>query len=96
MRLGMCTYWFDDGRIRKQLAFGDGFMAHGQVVEYDADGSLLIDAIMDTGRFVGGFVAVDKLDLSDKGRIGRRYFSDRSGSAEKEDSEKQVEKTAKL
>ncbi len=92
---GMCTYWFEDGRIRKQLSFGDGFRTQGQIVEYDEDGTLLIDAIMDEGRYLGGFLS-QRLDLSDRTRLSKRYFSDKNG---KEDSTPPVpspEKTAKL
>ena len=51
---GICTYWFEDGRIRKQFNMSAEYKADGHVLEFAPDGTVLIDAICEKGILVSG------------------------------------------
>lgn len=51
---GICTYWFEDGRIRKQFNMSAEYKADGHVLEFAPDGKVLIDAICEKGVLVSG------------------------------------------
>jgi len=51
---GLCTFWFDDGRIHRIMNFGDGFALHGQAIEFSKTGELVVDVIYCDGAAVSG------------------------------------------
>jgi antitoxin component YwqK of YwqJK toxin-antitoxin module len=87
--IGLCTYWFEDGRIRKQMSLSPNFQLDGHVLEFAEDGSVLFDLIMDKGQYVSG-----RYDITQKERVSKRFFSDKP--TEKEEQEKSNTKTVKL
>ncbi len=87
--IGLCTYWFEDGRIRKQMSFAYGFQLEGHVLEFAEDGKVLFDLIMNNGQYVSG-----KFETTMKDRVSKRFFTDSPSG--KEESEKPAAKTVKL
>jgi antitoxin component YwqK of YwqJK toxin-antitoxin module len=87
--IGLCTYWFEDGRIRKQMSFAYGFQPDGHVLEFAEDGTVLFDVIMNAGTYVSGVY-----DPKHKERVTKRFFTDSPSG--KEESEKPAAKTVKL
>jgi antitoxin component YwqK of YwqJK toxin-antitoxin module len=86
--IGLCTYWFDDGRLRKQISFAEGFQPTGQIIEYNQDGTVICDIILDNGKHVSGHVPPDYAK-----QVRTRYFSD---PTEKEDNPTAGSKSAAL
>ncbi len=77
---GSCSYWFEDGRLRKQATFTDGFKLHGQVLEYAEDGSLIFDVIMVNDRFQSGYHRPEY-----DSQVHRRFFSDSPNDTDKDE-----------
>lgn len=67
---GLCRYWFEDGRIRKQMKLGKSYSIEGHLLEYAEDGTILIDAIMENLKPTG------KVHPSVGRNFGTRYADD--------------------
>lgn len=68
--IGLCRYWFEDGRIRKLMKLGKTYFLEGHVLEYAEDGTILIDAIVEH-RVPTGYV-----HPSVGPNLGTRYADD--------------------
>lgn len=82
---GPCSYWFEDGRLRKQMRVVKNYELSGQVLEYAEDGTVLIDVILDQGQLVSG-----KWKPGAEKFLRRRYAQDENGEGEKEKSVEDV------
>lgn len=54
LAFGPSQFWFEDGRIRKQVFVLDNLQPHGHILEFAVDGSVIYDAIYDHGNYVSG------------------------------------------
>jgi hypothetical protein len=52
--LGLCQFWYEDGRVRKIARVTDNLQVHGQFLELAPDGSVIADALYDRGEYVMG------------------------------------------
>ena len=51
---GPCSYWFEDGRLRKTMTLAKDYEPDGHVLEFDEAGELLIDVVLDCGKLISG------------------------------------------
>lgn len=55
---GTCSYFYEDGRLRKQGRFIEDYHVDGHCVLYAPDGTLEMDAVFDRGVYMGGICRV--------------------------------------
>ncbi len=58
---GHVRLWWPNGRIRRIAFVGEKLSPHGHVLEYNEDGTVLVDAIFHRGQFVSGLRKEDSL-----------------------------------
>ncbi|MDB6069272.1 MAG: hypothetical protein JWL81_443 [Verrucomicrobiales bacterium] len=58
---GQVRLYWPDGRIRRVALVGENLSPHGHVLEYNEDGSVIVDAIFHHGQFVSGLRKEDSL-----------------------------------
>lgn len=61
---GQVRLYWPDGRIRRVALVGENLSPHGHVLEYNEDGTVLVDAIFHHGQFVSGLRKEDSLAQS--------------------------------
>jgi antitoxin component YwqK of YwqJK toxin-antitoxin module len=74
--LGQCVYYFEDGRMRKLMRVGPDYAVEGHVLEFEADGSVVIDVICRQSQVINGTLKPG-LEI----RLGQRYASDEANSS---------------
>ena len=75
---GPCSYWFEDGRLRKTMTLATDYQPHGHVLEYDESGEVLIDVILDQGKLISG-----KWKPGAEKLLRNRYSQDQPAQEEK-------------
>ena len=58
---GQVRLWWQDGRMRRVAFVEQGLSPHGHVLEYNEDGSVLVDAIFNHGKYLSGLRKEDSL-----------------------------------
>jgi antitoxin component YwqK of YwqJK toxin-antitoxin module len=58
---GQIRIWWPDGRLRRIAFVGNDLRPHGHALEYAPDGTVLVDAIFDHGKYVSGLLKEDTL-----------------------------------
>lgn len=82
---GPCSYWFEDGRLRKTMSLAKDYEPDGHVLEYDDSGEVLIDVILDRGKLISG-----KWKPGAEKMLRHRYSQDQPAEQGKKEPEPEV------